>query len=178
MDIGAYAQIEDWATIAEENGIDIPRLRGYRLMFQEQPMTFEEIKDTEQRMVLEVCRRGCRSIPLFTPESNMSEYSVFTDRIERRYIAPDKGLRWDFLHGKRRRRMKFAVKKMRKAVHMTTDAWNRYAGKEGVLYIHARIGGRNWSEYGGHDLEKQPWFLEKVDDYFDETYCDIYAKIK
>ena len=47
-----------------------------------------------------------------------------------------------------------------------------------VLYIHARIGGRNWETYGGKDLEKQPWFLEKVNDHFDGTYCDIYAKIE
>ena len=23
----------------------------------------------------------------------------------------------------------------------------------------------------------KPWFIEKVDDYFDSTYCDIYVRI-
>ena len=55
--------------------------------------------------------------------------------------------------------------------------WNKYAGKENVLYIHSRIGGGNWDYYGGNELSKQPWFLEKVDDCYDDTYCDIYAKI-
>ena len=46
-----------------------------------------------------------------------------------------------------------------------------------MLCIHARIGGGNWSYYDGPELSKQPWFIEKVDDAFDSTYCDIYAKI-
>ena len=32
--------------------------------------------------------------------------------------------------------------------------------------------------YNGFNLIKNEWWLEKVDDYFDNTYCDIYAKIK
>lgn len=45
--------------------------------------------------------------------------------------------------------------------------------------IHARIGGTsdtsNWVSYGGPDnIATQPWFLEKVDDNWDPTYCDIY----
>ena len=44
--------------------------------------------------------------------------------------------------------------------------------------IHARIGGPNWEYYGGPLLKLEPWFLERVDDGFDNTYCDIYARIK
>lgn len=35
MDLGAYGQIENLKSIAEANNIDIPRLRGYRLMKNE-----------------------------------------------------------------------------------------------------------------------------------------------
>lgn len=35
MDLGAYVNIEDLDAIAKANGIDIPRLRGYRLMKEE-----------------------------------------------------------------------------------------------------------------------------------------------
>lgn len=56
--------------------------------------------------------------------------------------------------------------------------FNEYCGQDDVLYIHARIGGLNWNDFGGPELEKQPWFLDKVDDPFDSTYCDIYARIK
>ena len=55
--------------------------------------------------------------------------------------------------------------------------WNKYAGNENVLYIHSRIGGPNWNSYNGNELTKLPWFLDKVDDFFDDTYCDIYAHI-
>lgn len=32
MDLGAYAQIEELEELAKLNGIQVPRLRGYRLM--------------------------------------------------------------------------------------------------------------------------------------------------
>ena len=55
--------------------------------------------------------------------------------------------------------------------------WNKYVGRDDVLYIHARIGGNNWSYFNGNEITRQSWFLSKADDYFDCTYCDIYAKI-
>ena len=30
--------------------------------------------------------------------------------------------------------------------------------------------------YGGPDLEKNLWFIEKIDDCFDDTYCNIYVR--
>lgn len=97
-------QIEDIEKIAKDNGIEVPRLRGYRLMKYEKPVN---------------------------------------------------------------------VSKMNKQ----REIWNKYAGRDDILYIHARIGGNNWPHY--HDqVDTKPWFLEKVDDSFDSTYCDIYAKIK
>ena len=55
--------------------------------------------------------------------------------------------------------------------------WNKYVGRNDILYIHARIGGGNWGSYYTEVVDK-PWFLEKIDDAFDSTYCDIYAKIE
>ena len=102
MDLFAYSQIEKISHIAEENGISVPRLRGYRLMSDEEK----------------------------TPGDSLQE-----------------------------------------------KVWNKYAGRDDVLLIHARIGGANWIDCGGESLTKEPWFLEKVDDEYDCTYCDIYAKI-
>ena len=58
--------------------------------------------------------------------------------------------------------------------------FNSYCGKDNVYMIHARIGGTgefsNWGYYeGDKKVATQPWFLEKVDDDFDTTYCDIYV---
>ena len=45
MDIGAYAKINDLSTILDSTGINIPRLRGLRLMAMEERITEEEIKE-------------------------------------------------------------------------------------------------------------------------------------
>ena len=37
MDLGAYVQIGDLESLMKANGIDIPRLRGLRLMSEEKP---------------------------------------------------------------------------------------------------------------------------------------------
>lgn len=63
------------------------------------------------------------------------------------------------------------------------DRFNHYVGQEGVYMIHARIGGTgegsNWEYFGGpEEVATQPWFLEKVDDNWDCTYCDIYVTTK
>lgn len=178
MDLYAYTQINNLEAIAKANGIDVPRLRGYRLMSEEKPLTTKEMREIEHDLVKEVYVRGCCTIPrFFDPDSHIIEYSSRTDRIRNCIITPDGEFRWELLHGKPRRRMKFAVRKMKKAVRAENEAWNRYAGREDVLYIHARIGGQNWNAYGCDWIRKQPWFLEKVDDAFDETYCSIYARI-
>lgn len=194
MDIGAYIQIADLEKVAEANGIEVPRLRGYRLMVNESPLSCNEIAESLRSHELGLCERACRSEPRFRPDSNMTEYSCTTDRLKQKYCVLETrvgtnceggeysytevvGFRWHLIHGKNRKAIKFAIKKGRKAVVKQLQTFNKYAGREDVLYIHARLGGLNWSYCGGSDLERQPWFLEKVDDYYDETYCDIYAKI-
>lgn len=177
MDLGAYANIDNLAELVARNEISVPRLRGYRLMADEAPLTDEEIAEVEGDMIRHEYEYFCRAVPRFS-HSTLHEYSCRTDRIIKKYIDGNGDLRWGLLHGKRRKEMKFAVKKVKRAVRKQYDAWNRYAGQPGVLYIHARIGGNNWNYYKGYLLEREPWFLEKVDDCFDDTYCDIYAKIK
>ena len=73
--------------------------------------------------------------------------------------------------------LKFEIKKAKKRIIQQYGMWNKFCGKPDVLYIHSRIGGNNWAYYGGPNLITLPWFLDKVDDHFDSTYCDIYAKI-
>ena len=58
------------------------------------------------------------------------------------------------------------------------ERFNSYCGEEKVYMIHTRIGGNNWDYYGGDSITKFPWFVERVDDDFDNTYCDIYVRIR
>lgn len=45
------------------------------------------------------------------------------------------------------------------------------------MYVHARIGGNNWVYFDGQQVAEHPAFIERVDDWFDSTYCDIYIKV-
>lgn len=187
MDLMAYAQIDNLDEIAQANGIEVPRLRGYRLMKDEAPVTAEELQRLMKECEVQVCEDLCCSVPFWSARSSCHRFSSQTDCIRKYFLtqAVDEkgykryvGIRWDRIHGKKRKILKFAIKKQNKRIQKQFEVWNRYAGKEGILYIHSRIGGRNWNYYGGDELITQPWFLEKVDDWFDNTYCDIYAVIK
>lgn len=182
MDLGAYLNIPDLGEVAGANGIKVPRLRGYRDMSGEERVTEDDIQGVVEGLRIWLYEQTCRSIPRFYPESTMSNYSPKTLRIEKKYLIRKDGevvgFRWDLLHGKARKRLKLAIKHAEKRVRAQMDTFNKYVGREGILYIHARIGGPNWVYYGGKDIEKQPWFIEKVDDHFDYTYCDIYARVE
>lgn len=182
MDLGAYLNIPDLGEVAKANGIKVPRLRGYRLMVGETPVSEEDIQGIIEGCNEWLYKMTCCSVPRFYPESRGCEFSPATDRIKKKYLIVKDGnvvgFRWDLLHGKARKRLKLAIKHAEKRVRAQMDTFNKYVGREGILYIHARIGGPNWVYYGGKDIEKQPWFIEKVDDHFDYTYCDIYARVE
>ena len=184
MDLGAYIQIADLDKIAKENGIEIPRLRGYRLMKDEELISQDEIKRMKKDCVIEVVEELCCSKPFWSSNPEYIIYNTYTDRLRRYFLIKDKDgnyvdIRWDRIHGKKRKILKYAIKKKERKIQAQFDTWNRYAGKEGILYIHSRMGGKDWESYEGKDLIlKQPWFLDRVDDCWDETYCDFYARIK
>lgn len=191
MDLGAYAQIDDLEQIMKDNGIDIPRLRGLRLMKDEEPVSKEELLDIAKSDGLYGCVCLCQSLPPFNWNSNWSEMSDRTDEICEYYLelgTYDDGeinhldpisVRWDRVHGKKRKAFKYVIKKAKKRVKEQFDMWNKYAGRDDVLYIHARIGSGNWGYYDCDKIVKgQPWYLEHCEDHFDCTYVDIYAKIK
>ena len=54
MDLGAYMNIEELDKIAKNNGIEIPRIRGYRLMENEEPLSKEEIKEIQNKSVIDI----------------------------------------------------------------------------------------------------------------------------
>lgn len=195
MDLFAYAQIDILEEIAKENNIEVPRLRGYRLMAREEPITEEYKQHLLRDAEIEVYERFVHSVPFGYPDSGIWGYGgPRSEEKEKKYLIKEKvartdgngdtfedietvGFRWDLLNRKARNRLKLAIKRAHRAVLNNCEMYSKYAGRNDVLYIHARIGGPNWGYYGGHDIEKEPWFLGKVDDIWDDTYCDIYAKI-
>lgn len=186
MDLYAYGQIDELEKIAKENNIEVPRLRGYRLMKNEEKVSDETINKEKKLCEVYVLKELCESYPTWSinPMYYCSDY--YSDYIFDKYCIKEYtedgrydcvGIKWDKIHGKKRKILKYAIKKQKQAIQEQYDLWNKYVGRDDVLYIHARIGGGNWSYFNGDEIAKQSWFLGKADDYFDCTYCDIYAKI-
>ena len=181
MDLGAYANIESLNEIMKINDIDVPRLRGLRLMKDEEPITMAKLEDTWEWIGISKCEGLCENG--FKMNGNLFELSDRTDKIKNKYLVKDKnnhpiGIKWDKVHGKKRKLFKYEMRKAKERVLKQYEIFNKYCGMDDILYIHARIGGHNWEYYQGDELAKQSWFLEKVDDAFDSTYCDIYASIE
>lgn len=181
MDLGAYAQIDNLNALMARNGINVPRLRGLRLMSQEKMVSQDEIARIAHDHAMCECESLCESD--FKLNSWCFELSERTRRIKRKYLIYDKDdyepidVRWSSIHGKKRKAFKYAIKRAIRRAYTQYALFNNYCGRPDILYIHARIGGGNWPYYG-KEVKDQPWFICKVDDAFDSTYCDIYATIK
>ena len=187
MDLAAYMQIDRLEAIAKANDIDIPRLRGYRLMSEVRPVSSDEFAQLFLSCELEVIEELCIADPFWSSVFKCSNQNYRTEKAKKRYIKhsfDEDGnrvsiaIRWDRIHGWKRRVLKQEIKKLKKKAIAQYSLWNQYAGKENVLYIHARIGGKNWDNLPDRSrLLKAPWFLDRIDDCWDNTYCDFYAKL-
>lgn len=148
MDLGAYMNIEELGEIAKDNGIEIPRIRGFRLMENEEPIPKEEIEEIQNDSVIDVVKGLCEAVPFWSANPEYHEYSSWTNILKDYYLIKNKdgkyskyiGIRWDRIHGWKRRILKFEIKKQKKKIQKQSDIWNKYAGVENVLYIHSRIG--------------------------------------
>lgn len=182
MDLGAYANIDNLEEVMKANNIEVPRLRGLRLMKDEELITRASMEDHWEWIGIENCETLCRNG--FNPYYNGCELSWKTDQIVNYYMTRNKsndpiGIRWDRVHGKKRKAFKYVIRKARDRVLLQDRMFNKYCGRNDVLYIHARIGAGNWGWYNCDEIVKeQPWFLEYCEDAFDCTYVDIYAKIE
>ena len=173
MDLYAYAKIEDLAHLLEENKIDIPRLRGLRLMKDEELITDE---DMEKRIFKE---KNDYAINWLKQHSDCCWSSRKANKKHKSFVYGKNengertviGVDFSKVHGKDRKHIKYHWKMIRKAFTDQYEMWNRYVGKN-VLYVHARLGSTNWSDYKID--EKHPMFLEHIDDAWDTSYCDIY----
>lgn len=187
MDLLAYAQIEDLDELVKKNDIVVPRLRGYRLMRDEELVVLND-KELRHNIELSTMERLCQSAWGRSEWVTFNNYTkwrceYFIENYEFYWSSKDKPgykepqIRWDRIKGKNKRIFITKVKNELRRYHEQYDVWNKYAGKGDILYIHARIGGGNWPSYYTEVVGK-PWFIEKVDDAYDSTYCDIYARLK
>ena len=182
MDLGAYVQIADLDTLAKANGIEVNRLRGYRLMKDEEPVDIAEIcKDKEVEFCEELCRMK------WDPNSPWSSWGPDTDAYCRTYInnydkrsedGVECSVNWDAMLPEEQEILHSYIEKRLEQYRTQWELWNSFCGKANVLYIHARQGTSNWSETTFHNYEKEPWYLGGCNDAYDSSYCDMYAKVQ
>lgn len=174
MDLEAYADIDYLSVILFSNNIYVPRLRGLRLMMDEGEIIFtdESKKGVEIEVIMDLIRSDWNDDWCF-------EYSERVDKKLKFYIYGygkadyEYKIRWDRIHGWRRKKLKRLIKQKIRAHKEQYRVWNCFAGRPDILYTHARIGGRNWDYYKS-EVMSSPRFIRKVDDAFDSSYCDIY----
>ena len=175
MDLYAYSQIEDLKLILEKQNINVPRLRGLRLMKNEEIVPQEKINEGINDSILYIVRQ-------IVEQNSLTCWSSWKEGTKKKVLIYDKeknviGYHWNKIHGKKRKWIKWEIKKTKKAYQQQYDMFNSFVGKD-VLYVHSRIGGNNWNYFKGFELLKHPDYLKHVDDCFDSTYCDIYFKIR
>ena len=153
MDLFAYTQIESLQEIADKNGISVPRCRGYRLMKDEKPATPERIAEMIEWETLFLAESEIENDTPVT--GTLREWFDRSEARVRRYMVLKKSdtgierpvaIRWDRVHGKLRKKLKRVKRIARRRVLEQFALWNKYAGEEDVLYIHARIGSVGWTD--------------------------------
>ena len=146
MDLYAYAQIDELEEIMKANDIEVPPLRGIRLMSKETPEC-NYIPDNLEFNVLEDWVASD-----FGRDKVFQVYSSWTRELIKRlsYISKidDYGddvrkINWKLLKRKDKKYLKLQVKHRIKEYRKQFETFNKYCGRDDVLYIHARIGGGN-----------------------------------
>jgi len=172
MDIGAYCKIEELEHFLKENDIEIKRLRGIRLMSQETLVS--------EKNIIELIEKDKRNyLTNWLQQHNDCWWSSRKSlKKHKAFIYGNKHgkkeiIGYDFskVHGKDRKHIKFAWKKIEKRYRSQFEMFNQFVGKN-VMMVHARQGGGNRPWYPIDT--NHPMYLCDVDDAFDNTYCDIY----
>lgn len=169
MDLYAYMQIEDLGSILKDNNIEIARLRGIRLMRDEEMISQEEINKQVEEQKL------CNAKEWLEQKSWNVWSSDRANRKHKEFIYGELGevigIKWNLVNRKNRNIIKLKNKEDEKRIRDNYNMFNSYVGKN-VLYVHARQGGGNRYYYPIDT--KHPMYLSDCDDAYDNTYCDIY----
>lgn len=190
MDLGAYGLMLDNDTVIEKvlskYHIEIPRVRGYRYMKYESLVTEEDIKDIIENAKLNVLEDLISIYPRWSPLDSgcFYRFDPETDKLVPKYFTIDKdtgevsGIKWDEIHGKKRKRLKLEIRKTRKRIINNLSMFNKYVGRDDIIYIHARLNSFTWSEYAEkNNIYAKSWYVDSEQDWFDSSYIDIYLKV-
>lgn len=150
---------------------------GFKPMSDEKPVNPEEIAKRKNQYAVEHFENLLAAFPSWWTRSTRAYfYDNGTHLRWKHYLTKDEkgeynGIRWDRIHGKHRKKLKFELKNCNKEIDKQYKVWDKYAGRQDVAYIYIKY-------YNLKDeVYNQPWFLETVDDYFEPTYRYVFIKI-
>lgn len=174
MDLYAFSKIDDYASLLKDNGIDICRLRGIRCMGDEEPQDEDSTKRYISQKSLDIVRdiaRTTGNIRRLIPVG----WSYYTKTDKRVYKWTKDGfIHWEHIHGRRRKSIKYLIKKAKRNVKTFDELFNKYVGRADVFMVHTRTGSDSWAHC---DYTGEPWCLGQVDDLWDETYQYVFVKV-
>lgn len=89
MDLYAYAQIEDLEKYLKDNNIEVPRLRGLRLMKEEKLIEPQQINDTEYALFNEYVGKNVLYVHARIGGGNRDYYAEDWEKIRKHplYLA-------------------------------------------------------------------------------------------
>ena len=93
MDLYAYLQIEDYDALAKANGIEIPRLRGYRWMENEQCLSKEDIDNCLNEARARAYEHVLTADPPFSINPEYYTLSYTTDQRKKKYLIQEEQTR-------------------------------------------------------------------------------------
>ena len=173
MDLGAYAQIDDLGDLLVKNNIIIERLRGLRLMKDEEPVSEEELTKIieEAKLNYAVDWLQQHSDFIWSSEKAQNKHESFIYGKDKYGYEAVVEIDFSKVNDRDKKHIEDRWKMIEERYTSQFTMFNKYCGKD-VLYVHARQGGGNRPDYPINT--NHPMYLGDVDDAFDKTYCDIY----
>lgn len=153
----------------------IPRLRGFINLDNPYKISRVEIARIKNEANYDCLHNMVYALPMWNSNTRCHWYNNRRMIKEKRLYKEGLGINWDLIHGKHRKDLKFMIKKRMRNEQKVWELREKYSGLPGYRMAYARIGGGNWDTYR-YEVETEPWFVEKVDDAFDNTYCYIIIK--
>ena len=149
----------------------------FELMSDKKPVSLEEIAKRKAKDAVKVLKPLLSNYPAWAMNEKYGYcWRPGSDLKWDHYMTKDEngeynGIRWDRIHGKHRKVLKYKLKKNNKKIDKQYNAWNKYVGRKDVAYMYT------YWYYLRNEVLKQPYILEIVDDHFDLDYSYVYAKI-
>ena len=161
----------------DASGFKACEVPEFKLMSNKKPVSPEEISRRKNEDAVYILKRLVSNYPAWTI-NKIYGYSWRLGSTLKwdHYMTKDEngeynGIRWDRIHGKHRKVLKYKLKKNNEIIDKQYNTWNKYAGRKDVAYMYT------YWYYLDNEVLDQSCILERICDHFDPDYYYVYAKI-